>query len=239
MSRVLITGTSTGIGRATAVELARRGHDVVATARRPEAIADLPVALRLALDVTDQASVEAAIAAAGRLDAVVCNAGETMRGSVEGTPPAGYQRMFDVNFFGVLRVVQAVLPGFRERRSGRIALVSSVLGRTAIPLSSAYAAGKFAVEALAEALAAETSGLGIRVTTLQPGQVATDGAAKAAVWTEDHDDYAALWEQRARGLRGDVLAATDVAIAIADVLEQAEPPLRVPVGPQAELLLTP
>ena len=118
MARILITGASSGIGRATAIELASRGHDVVATARRPETLADLRVAARLQLDVTDQGSVDAAIAAAGSLDVLVSNAGETIRGSVEALPLSEFQRMMELNFLGSLRVTKAVLPAFRAKREG-------------------------------------------------------------------------------------------------------------------------
>jgi NADP-dependent 3-hydroxy acid dehydrogenase YdfG len=236
MARVLITGTSTGIGRAAAAELAARGHDVIATARRPEALADLPVARALRLDVTDQASVDAAITAAGPLDAVVLNAGETIRGSVEATPLSEYQRLLDLNFLGALRVAKAVLPAFRRRRAGRIVVVSSILGRLAIPMISGYAASKFALEAVAEALALETAQLGIHVTTLQPGAVDTTGPAKASTWADDHDDYAPVWAEVARG-RGGAITARDVAAVIADTIEDPDPPLRIPVGAPAEQLL--
>jgi NADP-dependent 3-hydroxy acid dehydrogenase YdfG len=237
MARVLITGASTGIGRATALELAKRGHEVVATARRPQTLEDLPVAARLALDVTDQASVDAAIAAAGPLDALISNAGATLRGTVEATPLSEYQRMLDLNFLGALRVTKAVLPGFRTRGGGRIVLVSSILGRLAIPLISGYAASKFALEAVAEALAQETRHLGITVTTVQPGAVLTDGAASATVWPDDDDAYAPLWAA-AGGARTGAITADEVAAVIADVLEDPAPPLRVPAGPMAERLLS-
>jgi NADP-dependent 3-hydroxy acid dehydrogenase YdfG len=237
MARVLITGTSTGIGRAAATELAARGHEVIATARRPETLDGLPAALRLRLDVTDQDSVDAAIAAAGPLDALVSNAGETIRGSVEATPLSEYQRLFDVNFLGALRVTKAVLPGFRVRRAGHIVLVSSILGRLAIPMISGYAASKFALEALAETLAMETSHLGIHVTTLQPGRVATDGPAKAPRWADGDDSYAPVWDALSRST-GAVIQAQDVAAVIADAIEDPDPPLRIPVGGPASQLLS-
>jgi NADP-dependent 3-hydroxy acid dehydrogenase YdfG len=236
MARVLITGTSTGIGRAAVAELAARGHEVIATARRPETLARLPAVLALGLDVTDQASVDAAIAAAGPLDAVVSNAGETIRGSVEATPVSEYQRLLDVNFLGALRVTKAVLPAFRERRAGHIVLVSSILGRLAIPLISGYAASKWALEAVAETLALETSHLGIHVTTVEPGAVATSGPAKAATWADGHDGYAPAWAAAARS-RGGAIDARDVAAVIADTIENPDPPLRIPVGDPAEQLL--
>jgi NADP-dependent 3-hydroxy acid dehydrogenase YdfG len=119
MARVL-TGTSRGIGRATAIGLATRGHSVIATARRPETLADLPAIQRLALDVTDQASVDAAIAAAGEIDVLVSHAGATVRGTIEHTPLSEFERLYRLNTLGALRVTQAVLPAMRQRGSGKI-----------------------------------------------------------------------------------------------------------------------
>jgi NADP-dependent 3-hydroxy acid dehydrogenase YdfG len=237
MARVLITGSSTGIGRATGIELAARGHDVVATARRPETLEDLKVAVRLTLDVTDPASVEAAVAAAGPLDALVSNAGATLRGTVEATPIDEYQRLMDLNFLGALRMTKAVLSQFRRRRAGRIVLVSSILGRLTLPMLSGYSASKFATEALAETLALETAHLGLKISSVQPGAVATDGPASAAVFKDDHEDYAEVWEALARARGGSVITAEDVARAIADLIEQPDPPLRLPIGVQAESVL--
>src|SRR5260370_26692411 len=168
MARILITGTSPGIGRATTIELARRGHDVVATARRPETLVGLPAAERLALDVTDQASVDAAISAAGDIDVLVSNAGETIRGTVEATPLSEYQRLYDINFLGALRVTKAVLPAFRARGVGQFIFVSSVLGRLVIPLISGYAASSFELGGLSEALALESAPCWSIVPTTQP-----------------------------------------------------------------------
>jgi len=238
MARILITGSSTGIGRATASELVSRGHEVVATARRLESIADLPVAQRLVLDVTDQESVAAAVAAAGPLDAIVANAGETIRGTVEATPISEFARLMDLNFLGALRVAKAVLPAFRERGAGHIVLVSSILGRLTIPLGGAYIASKFALEAVAETLAIETRDLGISVTTLQPGRVATDGPGKAAIWADGHGGYEALWEAAGKSDFGGAIEASEVAQAIADAIADPHPPLRVPVGAPARRLLT-
>jgi NADP-dependent 3-hydroxy acid dehydrogenase YdfG len=148
MSRVLITGCSSGFGRATAIELKKRGFDVVATARRPETLDDLDVDGRLALDVTDDASVAAAVRAAGDIDALVNNAGIGVSGPVELVPLGEVRRLFETNFFGVVRMIQAVLPQMRARRSGTIVNVSSVSGKVAAPLSGFYAASKFALEAV-------------------------------------------------------------------------------------------
>src|SRR4051812_43648912 len=113
--RVVVTGCSSGIGRATASELASRGHEVVATARRPETLVGLDVAERVALDVDSQSSVDALFAQVGRFDAVVNNAGTGVRGPIESVPLEEVQRMFNTNFFGAVRVMQAALPAMRER----------------------------------------------------------------------------------------------------------------------------
>ena len=115
MSSILITGASRGIGRAIAITLAGRGHRVIATARRPETLAGLPADQRLPLDVTVQESVEAAIAAAGDIDALVSNAGETVRAPLESVPLSEVERLFQLNTLGALRVAQGVLPAMRER----------------------------------------------------------------------------------------------------------------------------
>ncbi len=141
MSSVLITGCSKGIGRATALELARRGHRVVATARRPETIADLSVALRLSMDVTDADSVNAAVDEAGDLDALVSNAGEIVLAPVETTPLTELTRLLELNTVGALRVAQAVLPGMRRRGSGR--LLSPAAQRCRCRLVTRRASGRW------------------------------------------------------------------------------------------------
>jgi NADP-dependent 3-hydroxy acid dehydrogenase YdfG len=236
MSRVLITGASQGIGRATALELASRGHAVIATARRVEDLADLAVAETLQLDVTDQNSVDTAIAAAGDLDAIVSNAGTTIRGTVESIPLDEYRRLYEVNFLGALRVTKAVLPGFRERRSGRIIFVSSVLGRVAVAGVSAYAATKFALEAAAESLALETAHLGLRVSLLEPGPVATEGPSRAARYESPAAYVSAPNTVNVIAATG-IIDANEVAKAVADTLEQSDPPLRIAVGRSAEVLI--
>ena len=118
--RVLITGCSTGFGRASAIELTKRGHEVVATARRPETLADLDVADRLRLDVDDDASVTAAVASAGDVDALVNNAGFGIQAPVELVPIGEVRRMLETNVLGALRTIQAVLPGMRDRGGGTL-----------------------------------------------------------------------------------------------------------------------
>lgn len=236
MSSVLITGASRGIGRATALDLARRGHRVIATARRPEVLDDLPVDLRLPLDVTDQRSVEQAVAAAGEIDALVSNAGETLRAPVESVSLDEVDRLFQLNTLGALRVAQAVLPAMRKRGSGRVLFVSSILGRLAIPLIGAYAASKWALEALAETLAIEVGHFGVTVSLLQPGSVNSGGAERALTLVPDGSPYRPLLDQMAAA-RGSAITVEEAAMLIADAVEQPHPPLRIPVGAPAATVL--
>jgi len=236
MTSVLITGASRGIGRAIAVELAGRGHRVIATARQPEALADLPVDLKLPLDVTDQGSVDRAIAAAGEVDVLVSNAGATVRAPLESVPLAEVDRLYQLNTLGALRVVQAVLPAMRERGSGRLVFVSSVQGRLVLPIIGPYGASKWALEAIAETLAIETRPFGVSVSIVQPGAVATAGAQSAAAIFADDDPYAPLRAQLG-ALRGEVITPEEVAAVVADTIEQPHPPLRVPAGAPARRLL--
>jgi NAD(P)-dependent dehydrogenase (short-subunit alcohol dehydrogenase family) len=239
--RALVTGCSTGIGRAAAVELARRGHEVIATARRPEALGDLDVAERLALDVTDDASVRDALGAAGRVDALVNNAGWGAGGPVEKVPLAAVRRMFETNFFGAVRLVQAVLPAMRERGAGVIVNVSSISGRVAPPLSGFYAATKFALEALSEALHFEVGHFGIRVVIVEPGYIDTPFRENSELYGLDTPPYDAL-DRVFSGSDGRLLGGPRpgpelVGAAIADAVEGKDQRLRQPVGRDAELVL--
>ncbi len=173
MQRALVTGASRGIGRALVAELSGRGLEVVATARRVDDLADLPAALRLPLDVTSDASVAAAVKAAGPVDLLINNAAVSVAASVEDTPAGVALAMFDTNVVGPLQLISAVGPGMRERGGGMVVNVSSVAGRAVFPLNGVHAASKHALEALSEALALEAGPLGIRVLVVQLGGVAT------------------------------------------------------------------
>jgi NAD(P)-dependent dehydrogenase (short-subunit alcohol dehydrogenase family) len=196
---VLITGCSTGIGRACAERLARAGHTVYATARRPESIEDLRAAgcRTLALDVTDEASMAAAVEVvekeAGAVGALVNNAGYSQSGAVESLPMDDLRRQFETNVFGLVRMCQLVLPGMRASGDGRIVNMSSMGGNFTFPGAGAYHASKYAVEALSDALRFEVKGFGVDVVIVQPGIIKT-GFADAATdaiehGTPDHGPY--------------------------------------------------
>lgn len=227
MARVLITGCSSGIGRATAVLLARKGYEVVATARSPESLADLDVASRLQLDVDDDRSVAAAIGAAGDIDVLVNNAAWEVAGPVEKVPVERVRAMFETNVLGVMRTVQAVAPAMRERGSGTIINLSSTAGRFSAPLVGAYAATKFAVEALSEALHYELGHFGIRVMLVEPGSTDTAWDANTE-WhgVEDgpYDELMAMFPRQAT----DLPTAEGVAEVILQAIEAEDFRLRWP-----------
>lgn len=239
--RILVTGCSTGIGRAAARALADRGHEVVATARRPETLADLDVAERLALDVDDDASVAAAVAAAGPLDGLVNNAGRGEGGPVEKVPLAAAKGMMETNFWGAVRMIQAVAPGMRERGRGVIVNVSSVAGVTAAPLGGFYSATKFALEGLSEALKLELGHFGVRVVLVEPGFFDTEFRSNAGQHGVDAPPYDALHRQW-EGTDAKLLGGAErpgpevVAAAIADAVDGKDERLRIPVGADAEMV---
>ena len=236
MSSILITGASKGIGRATAVELARRGHRVIATARDPRALDGLDVDQRLRLDVTDQAGVDAAVAEAGEIDVLISNAGVIFRAAVEASPAAEIERLYALNTVGAVRVTQAVLPQMRERKQGRLVFVSSVGGRTVLPGNAAYAATKWALEAFAEALAMELADFGIDVTLAEPGPVSSGALDDPAAYRLPDDPYAFLFARPGRPAAA-MISPEEVAAALADLAERPAVPLRVPVGSTAEKVL--
>jgi len=235
MSSVLITGASRGIGRAIATEFTRRGHRVVATARDPRTLADLDVSRRLALDVGDDASVTAAVAAAGDIDIVIPNAGAIFYAAVEATPLAELQRLLNLNTVGAIRVAQAVLPQMRTRGDGKLMFMSSVMGRVVLPPNAAYAATKWALEALVEALAIEVATFGIQASLLEPGAVSSGALDDVTTYTLPDDPYGALL--RNRGPRAGMITPEQVAAEVVDAAEKPQLPLRIPIGDAARALL--
>ena len=185
MTTVLITGTSSGIGHATALRLVKRGMTVYATARNVDSLADLAAAgaRTLRLDVTDDASMTAAVAqveaAHGQVDVLVNNAGYGEYGTVEETPMDRVRAQFETNVFGLARVTQLVLPAMRAARRGRIVNIGSMGGRIVFPAGGYYHASKYAVEAITDALRFEVAPFGIAVSLIEPGLIRTGFGATA------------------------------------------------------------
>jgi NAD(P)-dependent dehydrogenase (short-subunit alcohol dehydrogenase family) len=189
---VLITGCSTGIGRATAERLADDGWNVHATARRPESIEDLAKrgCKTHALDVTDEGSMEAAVAEVegdGPVGALVNNAGYSQSGAIETIPMSSVRKQFETNVFGLIRMCQLVLPGMRGAGSGRIVNLSSMGGKLTFPGGGIYHATKHAVEAISDVLRFEVRGFGVDVSIIEPGLIKTN-FAETSVATVRHED---------------------------------------------------
>ncbi|MCG7205667.1 SDR family oxidoreductase [Streptomyces arenae] len=237
MARVLITGASRGIGKGTAMALHRQGHEVIATARDVSMLDGLPVARKVRLDVTDQASVDQALAEAGPVDVLLSNAGATVRAPVETIPLDTLAALFELNVFGALRVAQGVLPQMRERGTGQLIFMSSIQGRLVIPLIGAYGATKHALEALAETLALEARPFGVSVHVVQPPAVASGGAERAQVHLDDENPYRPLLD-RLGPFRAAPVSVEEVAdVVAATITEGGKAPFRIPVGENATTIL--
>jgi NAD(P)-dependent dehydrogenase (short-subunit alcohol dehydrogenase family) len=237
-ARILVTGCSSGIGRALCAVLHQRGHRVIATARDASALAALPAHAHLALDVTDEASIAAAADAAGPVDVLINNAGVSAWAPLEVMPASTAQRVFDTNVWGMLRVCQAFLPAMRARQRGRVINVSSAALR-GYPMLGVYAASKTALEALSEALRLELALFGVDVVLAEPAAVTTSfGANRLPVEPADpgYEDLIGRAFRYIQGMRGTTLSAAEAAALIADMVELDDPPLRIPVGDDAKRL---
>ena len=237
---IMVTGASAGIGLATADRLHAAGWTVVGASRSGTSPGTWQP---LVMDVDDDASVTAGVVAVlgghGRLDAVVTCAGWGLAGAVEQTPIDDAKDQMETNFWGTVRVVQAALPHFRERRSGRIILVSSIGGAIGIPYQAFYSASKFALEGYGEALAYEVAPFGVHVTMVEPGNVRTDFTAnrRDVVGTGTSDPYRAARDKAVARMVADEqngVPAGDVAAVIAKVLDADRPARRVSVGKLGE-----
>jgi short-subunit dehydrogenase len=236
--RAFVTGASRGLGRALVTELASRGIEVVATARRVDALDGLPAVLALPLDVTSDASVAAATDAAGPVDLLVNNAAVSIAAPVEATPAAEALAMFDTNVIGPLRMIAAILPGMRERGGGTVLNVSSVAGRAVFPLNGLHAASKHALEAMSEALALEAARFGIRVLVARLGSVGTGMFAQQARFSRPaYDPLMRAQEAGFAEHAAHQVPPERVAAAIVDAALSGESPLRVPIGQDAAWLL--
>ena len=245
---VLITGASSGIGRATAVRFARKGWRVLASMRRPERGAELRAEAQAAgwalstpaLDVTSDRSVEATVGdllrdTGGRIDALINNAGYYAFGALEETSPDELRAQLETNVVGVHRMTRAVLPAMRARRSGAVVTIGSVSGKVALPMVGPYHASKWALEGMIEALRYELIPFGIRVALVEPGAYRTElhvNEIRAQAAGRADSPYAALLETYQR--QSDALRRDDVD-ALVDVIYRAatspHPKLRWFVGP--------
>jgi NAD(P)-dependent dehydrogenase (short-subunit alcohol dehydrogenase family) len=252
MAVTLITGTSSGIGLATAVHFAREGHEVWAGVRNPTGATELREAIErdrlairvLTLDVDDAASVQRGVAevqaTSGRIDVLVNNAGIGGGGPIEDVPVDWAQGLFQTNYFGVVRMVQAALPGMRQRSAGAIVNVSSIAGRLAIAGHGHYSAVKHALEALSEALAQEVQRFGIRVAIVEPGVVVTPIFSKARRFADPASPYFDHVRRLLLLYQKQMPRAAQPADAAAVIYEAAttkQPRLRWLVGDDAKLLV--
>jgi NAD(P)-dependent dehydrogenase (short-subunit alcohol dehydrogenase family) len=246
MAVALITGTSTGIGLETARVFARRGYRVFAGARSPASSQGLSRASDeglpispIVLDVDSDESVRKAVEKTGPVDVLVNNAGIGSAAPVEHMPMQEIQALFETNFFGAVRMMQAFLPSMRERRSGTVVNVTSIMGRITLPCHGYYAATKFALEAVSESLAMEMQPFGVRVAIIEPGVILTP------IWGKRQPAMPAAHEYRPalERLRSTLGAQMDggtlpdvVADAIYATVTNQASPLHVPVGEDAELM---
>ena len=240
-----ITGCSTGFGRQIAQHVLKLGYRVVVTSRDPgdvQDLAELGDALILKLDVTDRSQAEEAVKAAedhyGGIDVLVNNAGIGYFAAVEESDETEVRKMFDVNVFGLCRMIHVVLPGMRKRRKGYIVNLSSIAGLRSFPGLGYYNSTKFAVEGLSEALWQEVEPLGIKVMLVEPSGFRTDWAGRSANQTKHQiADYAETAGKNIRQLRsvsgsqdGDPVRA---AAAIVQAVESPNPPHRLLLGNDA------
>lgn len=238
MAKILVVGASKGIGLVTARELAKRGHEVMGTSRKPTDDQLLP------LDVTSDESISRFMALIGhqKLDGMIYNAGYDLYSAAEDTDMSALMAQLDVNFLGAVRLTQHVLPMFRERGGGKLIYLSSLGGLTALPFNSAYSASKFALEGYAESLRYELLPHNIFVSLIEPGQVRTNTLATS---------IQSLSRQSRYGVSSDVLAQNarqageraqltmdHVATVIARVIDEPKPRLRYLVGTQARLVVS-
>lgn len=245
--RWLVTGASSGFGREIARAVLEAGGSVLATARRPEAVADLASAFPgrcvvQRLDVTDRAEAAEAVAAGierlGGIDILVNNAGYGLLDSVEEADEAAIRHLFEVNFFGVANMVRAALPSMRAQRRGWIVNISSSGGRLSAPSLGYYSAAKHAVEGLSKALRAEVGNLGIGVTVVEPGSFRTAFAGSAMEtrdrWAPDYADTVGFIVGRVKANEGQEPSdPAKAASAILTALDADEPPRQLLLGPDA------
>lgn len=243
---ILITGSSTGIGKTTAQYFQQKGWNVVATMRTPEKATDLAAldnVLVTRLDVTDPASIKSAVDAAikrfGQIDVLVNNAGYGAFGPLEATPIENIRRQFDTNVIGLLETTKAVLPHMRSRKTGAIVNISSVAGKMAFPIGALYHGTKFAVEGISDAMQYELEAIGVRMVIIEPGAIETDFGHRSMDVSNDESmtEYQPLVQAFSGAIEG-FMSQASPAVEVAEIIHEAvttdSPKLRYPAAGGAE-----
>ena len=251
MSIIIVTGASTGIGFETALHLGRAGHRVYAGVRNPGNVSELDTAIGeenlpvevIQLDITDQASVDSAIAAVmdkeGRIDALVNNAGIGAVGAIEEMPLDTIRELFDTNYIGTVRAIDAVAPIMRSQGSGHIINVTSSAAKIVAGTNGHYSATKWALEGMSEALAFELAEFGVKVAIVEPGVTVTPMAGKMNPPPED-TPYGNVYQRLGRLFEHafkNPAMPVQVAVAIQNAIENPDAPFRTPVGEEANEMI--
>ncbi|NKR74713.1 SDR family NAD(P)-dependent oxidoreductase [Rhodococcus hoagii] len=245
MSRTaLVTGASSGIGLEVTRALVSRGYRVLGTTRNPDALqpsSRVPGVEYLALDLTDRASIEACARAAGTVDVLVNNAGESQMGPLEELPLDAIDRLFQVNVLGAIQLTQLLLPGMRERGNGRVVMVGSMLASFPLAFRSSYVATKCALKGFATAARRELSPFGVWVTTVEPGTIATGIGDRRTRYIADGSPYTADYTTVSKAMQRNEdrgIRAETVAELVVKAIEADKPKPLHAVGNKAPLVFT-
>ncbi|MDZ7821510.1 MAG: SDR family oxidoreductase [Candidatus Marinimicrobia bacterium] len=235
---VLVTGASSGIGRALAEHLHTKGYKVTGTSRDPETIdSPVPGVRYLPLDLADPESITRLAETAGKVDILINNAGQSQIGPLEEVPMERVRSLFEINLFGIVHLTKALLPGMRERQKGTIINLSSMSGVFGVGFTSVYCSTKFALEGISRSLRQEVRDFGIRVVLVEPGYIAT-GLKQEGHYREGSEYYAAL--RRFKAIRDAHIEhgadPKEVAEKIFSVLQKKHPEPAYPVGGDAPML---
>lgn len=242
MRRAVVTGASSGIGRAVATSLVNRGYEVVGTSRNPHSLSERLAGVELrTLDLMDSDSIRQFTDKIGTIDVLVNNAGESQCGPLEELPIDAVERLFRLNVFGAIQLTQAVLPEMRTQRYGRVVMVGSMLASFPLAYRSSYVATKAAIRGFADAARLELSPFGVWLTTVEPGSINTGISERRAKYIEDMSPYrrdfttvlAALDRNEAAGF-----AAERVATTVIKAVESSRPRTLYAVGSRAPVAFT-
>jgi len=235
----LVTGASSGIGQAIASALVARGYRVLGTSRNPESAPSVEGVEWLALDLTDPASIEAWAEAAGAVDVLVNNAGESQVGAFEEVPAEEFERHFQLNVFGAVRLTQAVLPGMRSRGFGRVVMIGSMQASFPMAYRSGYTASKAAIKGFAMGMRREVAPFGIAVSTVEPGSINTGISERRTRFGADDSPYAADYATVSAKLDANEttgVSPAEVAAVVVKAVEAAKPAPLYAVGSNASVV---